>query len=342
MLTTREATSGDNLGDTALLKVQDLAVQYRQRGTHHVVRAIDGVSLTVQRNETVGIIGESGSGKPTLGRAILGLTPAAAGEIWLDGAPVTATSGRRRVGEVQAVFQDPYTCLNPARTVGMSMVEPLRALPDYNRDEASARATEMLSRVGIGPQAMTAYPTRFSGGQRQRIAIARALIASPRLVICDEAVSALDLSVQAQVLNLLRELQSEFGLSLLFITHDLAVVRYLADRLYVLYGGRVMESGATANLTAQPRHPYTRMLIDAAPVADPAVQRTKRRSVSTVPAASQRSMGGEGCPFAPRCSFATQTCYEKNPEIERTPEGTLVACHRWREISGMAEMGPSV
>jgi oligopeptide/dipeptide ABC transporter ATP-binding protein len=329
-----DLTSGDGASDTALLEVQDLEVSYKQRGLGNVVRAVDGVSLTIQANETVGVIGESGSGKSTLGRAVLGLTPDATGKMSLDGIPLTAASRRQRIGQIQAVFQDPYSCLNPARTIGMSLVEPLRALPGYNREAADARAIELLSRVGIGADAMSAYPARFSGGQRQRIAIARAVIASPRLIICDEAVSALDLSVQAQVLNLLRELQGEFGLSLLFITHDVAVVRYLANRLYVLYGGRVMESGPTAQVASQPYHPYTRMLIDAAPIADPMVQRSRRRAAVTAPVADQRSLGREGCPFAQRCSFATRTCHEKNPEFELTPAGTWVACHRWREISG--------
>jgi oligopeptide/dipeptide ABC transporter ATP-binding protein len=333
MSTAVELAAGDAAGDTSLLAVEDVAVEYRQRGLHNIVRAIDGVSLTIQRHETVGVVGESGSGKSTLGRAILGLVPLAAGSIRLGGAPLTVANRRQRVGQIQAVFQDPYSCLNPARTIGDSLVEPVRALPGYNRAEASHRATDLLRRVGIGSDAMIAYPSRFSGGQRQRIAIARAVIASPRLVICDEAVSALDLSVQAQVLNLLHELQAEFGLSMLFITHDLAVVRYLADRLYVLYGGRVMESGPTSVLTTQPHHPYTRMLIDAAPVADPRVQRGRRRAAATAPAASQRSSNRNGCPFAPRCGFATQTCHEKNPKLELTPVGTFVACHRWREIS---------
>jgi len=268
-----------------LLDVQDLAVEYpdlRGRGRR---RVLDGVDLLVGQGETVGLIGESGSGKTTLGRAILGLVKPSRGSIIFGGADggedIAAASRRRRralSAELQAVFQDPFSSLNPARTIAQALIEPVTVHRRPRRDAAEREVASMLGRVGMPPDAAHRYPREFSGGQRQRIAIARALMNSPRLIICDEPLSALDLSVQAQILNLLAELQAESGVGYLLISHDLAVVRHLAHRVAVLHEGRIVESGGTAEVIAAPAHPYTRKLLDAAPRPDPAQQRARRRA----------------------------------------------------------------
>jgi ABC-type glutathione transport system ATPase component len=262
-----------------LLTVHDLTVEYRSGRRAKHVRALDSVSLSIGAGETLGLVGESGSGKSTLARAILGLAPVRSGTIEYDGRDITrATRSERRAlsADVQVVFQDPYSSLNPARTVRQTLAEPLGVHERLSRREVSERVREMLVRVGLAADAADRYPRHFSGGQRQRIAIARALMLSPRLIVCDEAVSALDLSVQAQILNLLLELQEELSLSYLFISHDLSVVRHLSHRIVVLYLGEVVESGPTNVVCGRPTHPYTRALLASAPVPDPAPQRARR------------------------------------------------------------------
>ncbi|MEN3284452.1 MAG: hypothetical protein V7607_5592 [Solirubrobacteraceae bacterium] len=262
-----------------LLDVTDLTVEYPRGRRKPPLRALDAVSLAIEPGETVGLVGESGSGKSTLGRAVLGLVPARSGTIRFDGRDIThaAAEERRRLSaDLQAVFQDPYSSLNPARTVRQTLAEPLGVHERLSRAQTRERVEAMLRRVGLPADAAERYPRHFSGGQRQRIAIARALMLSPRLVISDEAVSALDLSIQAQILNLLLTLQEELSLSYLFISHDLAVVRHLSHRVVVLYRGEVVESGPTAQVCDAPTHPYTRGLLASAPVADPAVQRKRR------------------------------------------------------------------
>jgi ABC-type glutathione transport system ATPase component len=276
-----------------LLQVTDLTVSYRHaRAVHH---AVDRVSLHVQPGETVGIVGESGAGKSTLGRAVLGLVPVASGTISFGGRDITRLSHRERVAlaaRLQVVFQDPNSSLNPARTVGSSLAEPLFG-QRRPRAEAAGRVAEMLQRVGLSPDAAGRYPRQFSGGQKQRIAIARALIVSPELVVCDEALSALDLSVQAQIVNLLLELRRDLGLAYLFIGHDLAVIRHLADRVVVLRNGRVVEQGSTPQVCEQPADPYTKALIEAAPVPDP---RQERARLTARAAELAVSPGPEGRP----------------------------------------------
>jgi oligopeptide/dipeptide ABC transporter ATP-binding protein len=257
------------------------------------------------------------------------------GRISLDGEDITeAKSRRRRVlsAKLQAVFQDPYSSLNPTRTIGQTLGETLAVHDQVGRGSIDERVREMLAEVGLPPESARRYPAHFSGGQRQRIAIARALIARPSVVICDEPTSALDLSVQAQVLNLLRHLQDEFALSYLFVSHDLAVVRHLADQVMVLYQGRVVEHGDASTVYADPVHPYTQALIAAVPVPDPALQRQRRlvrhsRASNTPGSASQ-----SGCAFAPRCPHAIAVCRSQRPKIEMTASGSLVACHRWPEL----------
>ncbi len=245
---------------SAVLEIDDLTVDYRSGRRRGTFRAVEHVSLAVARHQTVGLVGESGSGKSTIARAVLGLAPVAGGHIRLLGADIThAGFGERRVHarQLQAVFQDPTSSLNPSITVGRTLAEPLLAQGLGDRLALRSRVGAMLERVGLAAEAAASYPAEFSGGQRQRIAIARALMAEPQLVICDEVLSALDLSVQAQIINLLEDLQAERDLSYLFISHDLSVVRYLCQRTVVLYRGRVMEEGPTSRLAAAPRHPWS-------------------------------------------------------------------------------------
>jgi oligopeptide/dipeptide ABC transporter ATP-binding protein len=320
-----------------LLDIRDLSVHYDVGHGRPPTRALDGVSLTVAARETVGLVGESGSGKSTVGRAILGLTPATSGTVFFDGRNITRASYRERQRlstEMQVVFQDPYSSLNPTRSVGQTLRETMRAQAERRSSRAvDDRVTLMLSRVGLPRSAAERYPAHFSGGQRQRIAIARALMVQPRLVVCDEPVSALDLSVQAQVLNLLGDLQREFELSYLFIAHDLAVVRHLSHRIVVLYRGRIMEEGPAERVYSEPLHPYTQMLLQAAPVPDPVLQRRRRAErVSTEPRGTSPA-SGDACLFAPRCPHARDLCRTSRPVLEETGERVLVACHRWRELA---------
>ena len=248
-----------------LLDIRDLTVSYHRRGKG--APAILDVSLDIRPGETVALVGESGSGKSTLGRVVLGLTAATRGSVHFESEDITRLSGARRRGlskEIQAVFQDPNGSLNPALTVGRTLAEPLLVHARDTRVSVSVRVAEVLDLVGLPAEAAGRYPRQFSGGQRQRIAIARALMMSPKLIVCDEPVSALDLSVQAQILNLFTRLQRETGVSYLFISHDLAVVRHVAHRIVVLYRGDVVEKGATEDVYARPEHAYTRRLLAAA------------------------------------------------------------------------------
>ncbi len=319
-----------------LLELDHLTVEFAGGRGKRVVRAVDDVSLTVGARETVGLVGESGSGKSTIGRAVLGLVPVTAGTISFSGGEITNApyAERRRLGRsLQVVFQDPYSSLNPTRTIGQTLTETLRVHSSAGRDEIQAQVATMLERVGLPAHAARRSPGPISGGQRQRIAIARALVVQPSLVICDEPTSALDLSVQAQVLNLLRELQDDFHLGYLFISHDLAVVRHLSHRIVVLYQGRIMEQGPAAEVYANATHPYTRALLEAAPVPDPREQRQRRSLRLRQEPAGLGQLPESSCPFAPRCPHAIDVCRRVRPPLEQMPSGGLVACHRWRELA---------
>ena len=266
------------MSQQALLQVEDLRVNFPQ-GRGKVFQALKGISLDIQPGETVGLVGESGSGKTTVGRVILGLTEATSGDVWFEGENITHASRERRrtLGrDIQVVFQDPYGSLNPARTIGDTLAEPLMNDKSLTGKDISERVAEVLQQVGMPTDTASRYPGMFSGGQRQRIAIARAVIAKPRLIVCDEPVSALDLSVQAQVLNLLKSLQQSMGLAMLFISHDLTVVRHVSHRTVVLYRGDIVEQGDAGQVHDHPEHPYTRALLAAAPVPDPLIQRERR------------------------------------------------------------------
>jgi oligopeptide/dipeptide ABC transporter ATP-binding protein len=334
---TTTAPSVQTLSAEALLQIDDLSVTYSRGLGKSPFVAVSDLSMTVGRAETVSIVGESGSGKSTIGSAILGLQPAATGTISLEGSDITRLSPRRRKAlrsTLQAVFQDPFSSLDPSQTVGDAVAEPLVvAEPKLSAIQRSERVRAMLGKVGISPSAMTKYPAEFSGGQRQRIAIARALVLEPKIVVCDEAVSALDVSVQAQVLNLLAQLQRDVGTSYVFISHNMAVVRHISDRVIVLYRGRVMEEGPAADVCDRPAHPYTRSLLASVPVPDVQAQKLRReaRTVASVQSGFAPT-GGVGCPFAPRCPFATQACVEVTPPLVEVGDGRRAACIRLDEI----------
>jgi oligopeptide/dipeptide ABC transporter ATP-binding protein len=319
----------------ATLEIRDLTVQYRRGYGKPPLTAVRDACLTVAPGETVALAGESGSGKSTLGNAVLGLVPVTSGTIVFNGEDITRASLRRRralTQQVQAVFQDPYASLNPVRVIGRTLAEPLLAHQRLGRSATAARVAAALERVGLDAAAARMYPGQFSGGQRQRIAIARALMLSPRLIICDEPLSALDLSVQAQVLNLLRDIQRELGVSYLFTTHDLSVIPHIAHRLVVLYRGRVVESGPAAQACAHPGHPYTQELLSAAPVPDPAQQRARRRT--RTPAGPRSGAPVSGCVFAPRCPHAMTACTAGEPTVFPASGGGSVACRRYLELTG--------
>jgi oligopeptide/dipeptide ABC transporter ATP-binding protein len=319
-----------------LLEVSDLSVRYRTRRRGHEVTAVDRVSLAVGQHETVGLVGESGSGKTTLSRAVLGLTPSSGGTVRFEGEDITSASRKRRrelSQHLQVVFQDPYGSLSPTRTIGQTLAEPLIAHRLAGPRQARDQVAVMLDRVGLPADAMRRFPSEFSGGQRQRVAIARALMPSPRLVICDEPVSALDLSVQAQVLNLLRGLQREYQLSYLFIAHNLAVVRHVSHRIVVLYHGQVMEQGPADAVYAAPGHPYTRALLAAEPQADPELQAARRAAAAKAEVPPGTAAGTEtGCPFAARCPYVIPACLAARPPLVPAPGGTEVACIRAADI----------
>ena len=318
-------------GSEPIVSVDDLVVRFRRRRRDPWVYAVNHVSLEIQPGETVGLVGESGSGKSTLGRALLGLVKVDHGTVRFDGADITHLTGRSRrllSDHIQAVFQDPSSSLNPSFTVARSLAEPMRIRAHPSREELGRRIAEMLDRVGLSPALATRYPAQFSGGQLQRIAIGRALMTSPKVVVCDESVSALDLSAQAQVLNLLQRLQQESGVSFLFISHDLGVVRHICQQIVVMFKGQVMESGSAAAVSDEPAHPYTQALQLASPQPDPRRQREVHDRASVLPACAARiEDGNAGCPFAARCPMAMERCAIDRPALHWLADGRRVACH---------------
>ena len=310
-----------------LLRVTDLAVEFRTR--RGVVHAVDGISFEVRAGEVVALVGESGCGKSTTGLAVLRMQPVTAGRIFFEGQDITAQQARtgtfRR--RMQMVYQDPYGSLNPRMKVRDLVGEPLQVHGmDKNRGEYEDRIAGLLKTVGLLPDMADRYAHEFSGGQRQRIGIARALALEPSLIICDEPVSALDVSIQAQVVNVLQELQERLGLAYLFIAHDLAVVRHLSHRVAVMYLGRIVEIATRDDLYRAPLHPYTQALLSAVPVADPAVEKTRQRIVvqGEVPSALKPP---PGCRFHTRCPHAMDRCRTDDPPLVDLGQGRAVACH---------------
>jgi oligopeptide transport system ATP-binding protein len=325
--------------EAPLLEVDDLQVHYESRSRAHRklgydVRAVDGVTFSVGHGETLGLVGESGCGKSTTGRAVLQLVKPTAGSVRFKGKDVTGADRSEmrafRRG-MQAVFQDPYDSLNPRMRIGDLVAEPMVIHKMASGDELAARTAELLEMVGLDPELAKRRPSELSGGQRQRVCIARALSVDPEFIVCDEAVSALDVSVQAQVLNVLRRLQRELNLSYLFIGHDLSVVRHVSDRVAVMYAGLLVESAESVELYRQPYHPYTVSLLGSSPVADPSVERNRPSVVVRGEPPSPANMP-VGCRFAPRCPLARETCHQVAPPYAEVEPGRWVACHYWQEV----------
>ncbi|HRP06062.1 MAG TPA: ATP-binding cassette domain-containing protein [Opitutaceae bacterium] len=302
----------------------------RQTGT---VRAVDGVSLKIRKGEVVGLVGESGCGKSTLARTILQLVPTTAGAVILGGRNLSSLSARELAAarkDLQMVFQDPYASLNPRMTVFDTLAEPLRVHGICTATEAPGRVAGLMEKVGLAPRFMQKYPHEFSGGQRQRIAIARALALNPAVIIADEPVSALDVSIQAQILNLLAELVREMGLTLVFIAHDLSVVKHISDRVAVMYLGKIVELGDASTVIERPQHPYTRALVSAIPTPNPDIERSRRRIVLPGDPPSPIHPPA-GCTFHPRCPHVQERCKLAFPPLVHH-DGREVACIRVGEI----------
>jgi oligopeptide/dipeptide ABC transporter ATP-binding protein len=322
--------------ETPILEVRNLVKYFPVGGGMFgrraaVVKAVDGVSFSIRRGETLGLVGESGCGKTTTGRVILRLEPPTSGEVIFEGrdmATLSAAELRAIRRRMQVIFQDPYSSLNPRMTVGQIIAEPLSVhgiVPD--RTARAARVQELLSHAGLLPAMARRYPHELSGGQRQRVGIARALAMEPSLIICDEPVSALDVSIQAQIINLLEELQSEFGLTYLFVAHDLSVVRHISDRVAVMYLGKIVEITDRKSLYEDPQHPYTKALLSAVPIPDPVVEAQREHVV----------LGGEvpssldppsGCVFHPRCPIAVAECRTVIPDLREVKPDHQAACIR--------------
>ena len=329
---------GAPAGDGVLLRIDNLVKYYPVRVGVLIkrevaaVQAVDGVSLEIRRGETLGLVGETGSGKSTLARCVAGLHPVTSGRISFDGKDITNLSRRKMQPfrrDIQMIFQDPYGSLNPRRRVGSIIGEPFTVHKIASGDERKRRVQELMERVGLNPEHYNRFPAEFSGGQRQRIGVARALALRPKLIICDEPVSALDVSIQAQIINLLEDLQSEFGLTYLFIAHDLSVVRHVSDRVAVMYLGKIAEVGDRTDVYETARHPYTTALLSAAPAADPdeAAARQRIILVGDIPSPLDPP---SGCRFHPRCPKAQQVCSKTEPALEvkpGDPETHRTACH---------------
>ena len=323
---------------TPIIETRDIVRHFGGRGllsSSATVRAVDGVTLSVRRGETFAIVGESGCGKSTLARLLLRLIEPTGGQVLYEGVDLTdlpQKALRRLRAEIQFIFQDPFSSLNPRMTVGTLVEEPLLVHGKMPKSERKARVAELLQKVGLRAEHANRYPHEFSGGQRQRIGIARALASEPKLLIGDEPVSALDVSVQAQIINLVEDLKNEFGLTLIIIAHDLAVIRHMSDRVAVMYLGRVVELADADALFERPLHPYTQALMQAIPLPVPGRARAESRLSGDIPSPVSPP---PGCHFHPRCPHAVELCASKEPLLTTAGDGRFVACHRWKEIDGV-------
>lgn len=328
-----------NTNHLELVQVRGLVKHFPVEGSDDVVRAVDGVSFEIFRGETLGLVGESGCGKSTVGRCLLRLIEPTAGEITFEGRDVTALGKqelRELRREMQIVFQDPYASLNPRMKVGSIVGEPLVIHNIGTKKERRERVAELLKRVGLNPDYSKRYAHEFSGGQRQRIGVARTLALNPKLIVADEPVSALDVSVQAQVVNLLQDLQKEFKLAYLFISHGLAVVEHISSRVAVMYLGRIVEIATAADLYAQPLHPYTKALLSAIPIPDPKHKRERIVLGGDVPTPINPP---SGCRFRTRCPIAIDECARIDPELREVLPGHSVACIR---VPGWEKASPQI
>ena len=310
-----------------LLRAEGLVKEFPVKGG--VVHAVSGVSFAIERGETLGLVGESGCGKSTLGRLLLRLLPVTAGKVFFKGQDLSSLQGeslRTLRHGMQMIFQDPYASLDPRMSVGSIIMEPLKAQRiGRNKAERVETVRDLMNQVGLRPEFYSRYPHQFSGGQRQRVGIARALALNPELIVCDEPVSALDVSIQAQILNLLADLQRQRSLTYLFISHDLNVVRYLSDRVIVMFLGKFCELAPTQALYAEPRHPYTRFLLEAVPVPDP-TRRDEDRALLTGEVSSPVNPP-DGCRFHTRCPCADEQCRREEPALRALAPGHFCACH---------------
>jgi len=323
--------------DEPILSVRGLKVYFPIAGSGLFsksipLKAVDGIDFDLYAGETLGVVGESGCGKSTLGRGILQLLKLTAGTVLWLGEQIAGLSSMEMKGyrkQLQIIFQDPLASLNPRMTIGDIIAEPLTVhYPNLSVDDRKEKVREMMERVGLLPLMINRYPHEFSGGQCQRIGVARAMILEPKLIICDEPVSALDVSIQAQIINLIKELQDSFGLSLVFISHDLSIVRHISHRIMVLYLGNTMEIADRDTLYSNPRHPYTRALISAVPIPDPHLEKQKQRMVLEGDLPSPLSPPS-GCVFRTRCPLARDICSGEKPVLKEIGEGHQVACHFW-------------
>ena len=320
--------------NNSLLKVDGLVKHFpitrgifrKQVGT---VKAVDGISFDIKERETLGLVGESGCGKSTTGRLILQLLQATSGKVFFKEQELTAISRadlRKKRPQMQMIFQDPQDSLNPRMTVGSIISEPMLEHQRLKKKQRQERVEQLLNSVGLDPNVTNRYPHEFSGGQRQRIGIARALSLSPDFIICDEPIAALDVSIQAQVINLLEDLQEEFGLTYLFISHDLSMIRHIANRVAVMYLGRIVELASSQELYSRPVHPYTKALLSAVPLHDPVLEKKRKRTILTgdVPSPADPP---SGCHFSTRCPVAEENCFKIAPEWREISSGHNVACH---------------
>ena len=319
---------------TPLLEVQDLKKYFTtKRGLLH---AVDGVSFSLQEGETLGVVGESGCGKSTVGRVVLHLLDSTDGKIFYKGRDVTKVSKQELAElrkEMQIIFQDPYASLDPRMNIAQIIAEPLQIEGKLNKEQIDDRVFELMDTVGLARRLYNSYPHELDGGRRQRIGIARALALRPKFIVCDEPVSALDVSIQAQILNLMLDLQEQMGLTYVFITHDLSVVKYISNSILVMYLGQVVETCESKELFAYPMHPYTQALLSAVPVAD--VHHKKERILLKGELTSPINPK-PGCRFAARCAYATEHCHQEQPGLEEIHPGHWVACHRVGELPGQS------
>ena len=324
-----------------LLELENIRKHYPVRGgwrRGRPVRAVDGVSFTIPAGTTFGLVGESGCGKSTTGRLVLGIEPLTEGVVRFEGRDVSAMKGAELKGlrrRAQIVFQDPYSSLNPRMRIAEILAEPFAVHSVGSRAEIPGRVQQLLAQVELPGEAAERFPHGFSGGQRQRIVIARAIALQPRLVVCDEPLSALDVSVQSQIINLFRDLQRDLALAYLFISHDLSVVRHLSDQVGVMYLGRLVELGPAEAVFAEPLHPYTQVLLSAIPIADPILQRSRRRLPMKGDVPSPQAPPS-GCPFHPRCPYAIARCETEVPAWREVRHGHLAACH----LAPIGQAGP--